>query len=315
MSNGKRTLPFIKRQLRTLIRCRTLLLMLIPALALVIVFSYIPMYGVVVAFKQFNYSAGILGSPWVGFQNFEYFFNSGQWWPVTRNTMLYSATFLVINTFLQLVFALVLSELTSRWFKKTSQTLMLLPYFISWVVVGAMSYNLFNYERGAVNSLLVGLGFDRIDIYGTPQIWPVLLVIFSIWKGVGYSTVVYLAAITGLDQQILEAAEIDGANIFQRIRHVTLPSIAPTIIILFLLHIGSLFRGDFGMFYNLVGLNNGRLFATTDIIDMYVFRSLFTSGGMERGAAAGLYQSLLCFITIMIANFLVRKYDKDYALF
>ncbi len=315
MSNGSRTLSFVMRQTKTLIRCRTLLLMLIPALALVIIFSYIPMYGVVVAFKQFNYADGIMGSPWVGFQNFEFFFKSGQWWPVTRNTMLYSAVFLVVNTFLQLVFALILSELTSRWFKKTSQTLMLLPYFISWVVVGAMSYNLFNYERGAVNSLLVGLGLDRIDIYGTPQIWPFLLVIFSVWKGVGYSTVVYLAAITGLDQQIMEAAEIDGANIFQRMRHVTLPSIAPTIIILFLLHIGSLFRGDFGMFYNLVGLNNGRLFATTDIIDMYVFRSLFTSGGMERGAAAGLYQSLLCFITIMIANFLVRKYDKDYALF
>ncbi|MGI6652819.1 MAG: ABC transporter permease [Christensenellales bacterium] len=315
MSNGNRTLSFVMQQTKIVIRCRTLLLMLAPALILVIIFSYIPMYGVVVAFKQFNYADGIMGSPWAGFKNFEFFFKSGQWWPVTRNTMLYSAVFLVVNTFLQLLFALVLSELTSMWFKKTSQTLMLLPYFISWVVVGAMSYNLFNYERGAVNSLLIGLGFDRVDIYGLPHIWPFLLVIFSAWKGVGYNTVVYLAAITGLDQQIMEAAEIDGANIFQRIRHVTLPSIAPTIIILFLLHIGNLFRGDFGMFYNLVGLNNGRLFATTDIIDMYVFRSLFTSGGMERGAAAGLYQSLLCFITIMTANFLVRKYDKDYALF
>jgi len=315
MSNGSRVVPFMKKQVKTLLRCRTLLIMLVPAVALVILFSYIPMYGVVVAFKRFNYADGILNSPWVGFQNFEFFFASGQWWPVTRNTMLYSATFILINTLLQLVFAIVLSELTSRWFKKLSQTLMLLPYFISWVVVGAMSYNLFNYERGAVNSILVALGFDRIDIYGTPQIWPLLLVIFSIWKGVGYSTVIYLAAITGLDQGTMEAAEIDGANIFQRMRHITLPSIAPTVIILLLLHIGSLFRGDFGMFYNLVGLNNGRLFAVTDIIDMYVFRSLFTSGGMERGAAAGLYQSLLCFVTIMFANYAVRKYDKDYALF
>ena len=315
MSKGNQAVPFLRRQARILVRCRTLLIMLLPALALIIIFHYIPMYGIVVAFKKFNYADGIMKSPWVGFQNFEFFFTSGQWWPVTRNTMLYSLTFLFINTVLQLVFSIVLSELTSRWFRKVSQTLMLLPYFISWVVVGAMSYNLFNYERGAVNSLLVALGLDRIDIYGTPQIWPLLLVLFSIWKGVGYNTVVYLAAITGLDPETTEAAEIDGANIFQRIRHITLPSIAPTIIILLLLSIGSLFRGDFGMFYNLVGLNNGRLFATTDIIDMYVFRSLFTSGGMERGAAAGLYQSLLCFITIIIANFAVRKYDKDYALF
>ncbi len=315
MSKGNQAVPFLRRQARILVRCRTLLIMLLPALALIIIFHYIPMYGIVVAFKKFNYADGIMKSPWVGFQNFEFFFTSGQWWPVTRNTMLYSLTFLFVNTVLQLVFSIILSELTSRWFRKVSQTLMLLPYFISWVVVGAMSYNLFNYERGAVNSLLVALGLDRIDIYGTPQIWPLLLVLFSIWKGVGYNTVVYLAAITGLDPETTEAAEIDGANIFQRIRHITLPSIAPTIIILLLLSIGSLFRGDFGMFYNLVGLNNGRLFATTDIIDMYVFRSLFTSGGMERGAAAGLYQSLLCFITIMIANFAVRKYDKDYALF
>lgn len=315
MSKGNQAVPFLRRQAQILVRCRTLLIMLLPALALIIIFHYIPMYGIVVAFKKFNYADGIMKSPWVGFQNFEFFFTSGQWWPVTRNTMLYSLTFLFINTVLQLVFSIVLSELTSRWFRKVSQTLMLLPYFISWVVVGAMSYNLFNYERGAVNSLLVALGLDRIDIYGTPQIWPLLLVLFSIWKGVGYNTVVYLAAITGLDPETTEAAEIDGANIFQRIRHITLPSIAPTIIILLLLSIGSLFRGDFGMFYNLVGLNNGRLFATTDIIDMYVFRSLFTSGGMERGAAAGLYQSLLCFITIIIANFAVRKYDKDYALF
>lgn len=315
MSNGSHAVPFMKRQVKTLIRCRTLLLMLVPALVLVTIFHYIPMYGVVVAFKKFNYADGIMRSPWVGFRNFEFFFTSGQWWPVTRNTMMYSIVFLFVNTLLQIFFAIVLSELTSRWFKKVSQSLMLLPHFISWVVVGAMSYNLFNYERGAVNSFLVALGLNRIDIYGTPPIWPVLLVVFSVWKGVGYSTVVYLSAITGLDQEIMEAAEIDGANIFQRMWHITLPSIAPTIIILLLLHIGSLFRGDFGMFYNLVGLNNGRLFATTDIIDMYVFRSLFTSGGMERGAAAGLYQSLLCFITIMIANFAVRKYDKDYALF
>jgi putative aldouronate transport system permease protein len=273
------------------------------------------MYGVVLAFKQFNYGLGIMGSPWVGLRNFEFFFQSGQWWPITRNTLLYNLAFLTVNTTLQLIFAVVLSELLSKWFRRVAQSLMLLPYFISWVVVGAMAYNLFQFERGFINSMLVSLGLNRVDVYGSPGMWPPLLIMFNAWKTVGYSTVVYLAAITGLDKEIQEAAEIDGANIFQRIRYVTLPCISPTIIILLLLNICSIFRGDFGMFYNLVGLNNGRLFAATDIIDMYVFRSLFTSGGMERAAAAGLYQSVMCFITILLANFAVRKYNKDYALF
>lgn len=272
------------------------------------------MYGIIIAFKKFNYSLGIAGSPWVGFQNFELFFRNDTWLEVTRNTMLYNIGFLIVNTLLQLIFAMILSELTSRWFKKISQTLMLLPYFISWVVVGAIAFNLLSYERGFVNSFLTMFGMGRMDFYNTPGYWPLILVLFHIWKGVGYSTVVYLAAITGMDYEILEAAEIDGANIFQRLRHITFPSILPTIIILLLLNVGSLFRGDFGMFWNLVG-QSGRLTSTTEIIDTYVFKSLQQSGGMERGAAAGLYQSLMCFITILLANFLVRKYDKDYALF
>jgi len=309
------TLANIKKQLKGIVRSRTLLLMLLPAVALVILFSYIPMYGVVLAFKQFNYRDGILGSPWVGFANFQFFFQSGQWWPITRNTVLYNLAFLAINTTLQLVFAITLSELASKWFKKTVQSLMLLPYFISWVVVGAMAFNLFSYERGAINNLLVAMGADRVDVYGSPGMWPFILVIFNAWKGVGYNTVVYLAAITGLDQEIQESAEIDGANIFQRTFSITLPCIAPTIIILLLLNIGSIFRGDFGMFFNLIGVNNGRLFAATDIIDMYVYRSLTHLGNMGMASASGFYQSIMCFVTIMLANFLVRRYEKDYALF
>ncbi len=314
LNNGGNTVRFIKRQARVAVRCRTLIFMLLPAILLVLVFNYIPMYGIIIAFKKFNYSLGIAGSPWVGFQNFELFFRNDTWLEVTRNTMLYNIGFLIVNTLLQLIFAMILSELTSRWFKKISQTLMLLPYFISWVVVGAIAFNLLSYERGFVNSFLTMFGMGRMDFYNTPGYWPLILVLFHIWKGVGYSTVVYLAAITGMDYEILEAAEIDGANIFQRLRHITFPSILPTIIILLLLNVGSLFRGDFGMFWNLVG-QSGRLTSTTEIIDTYVFKSLQQSGGMERGAAAGLYQSLMCFITILLANFLVRKYDKDYALF
>ena len=189
------------------------------------------------------------------------------------------------------------------------------PAFINfWVGRGAIAYNLFNFDVGTLNTLLVGLGMERIDIYNTPAYWPFILVLVSAWKALGYGTIMYLAAITSIDTEMYEAAEIDGANIFQRITRITVPNLMPTVIILVLLAIGNIFRGDFGMFYNMVG-NNGLLFSSTDVIDTFVFRSLITSNEIGMSAAAGFYQSLLGFITIMLANYAVRKYDKDHALF
>ncbi len=288
--------------------------MLVPAVGLTIVFHYIPMGGIVLAFKQYNYRLGFWGSPWVGLRNFEFFFQSGEAWLVTRNTLLYNIAFMIVNTSLQLLFAMILSELGSKLFRKLAQSFMFLPHFISWVVVASMAFNLFNYENGAINNLLVMLGQERVNIYGTPGIWKYLLVIFKAWKTVGYGTVVYLAAIVGIDAELHEAAEIDGANIFQRMAHITLPSIIPSILILTLLGIGQIFRGDFGLFYQMIG-NNGMLFDATDIIDTFVFRSLTQSNNMAMAAAAGFYQSVMCFITIMITNYIVRRVDKDYALF
>lgn len=293
---------------------KTLLFMLTPAVLFFILFAYVPMAGIVLAFKQFNYDGGIFGSPWNGLDNFRFFFESGNAWIVTRNTALYNIAFIIVNNVLQIAAAILLFEAVGKWFRKLSQTVMFLPYFISWVVVGAIAYNLFNYDVGTLNSILAAIGLERIDIYNTPSYWPFILVLVSAWKALGYGSVMYLAAITGIDTEMYEAAEIDGANVFQRIFHITIPNLYPTIIILVLLAVGNIFRGDFGMFYNMVG-NNGLLFSSTDVIDTFVFRSLTTSNEIGLSAAAGFFQSVLGFATILLANYAVRKYDKDHALF
>jgi putative aldouronate transport system permease protein len=293
---------------------KVLLLMLTPAVLFYVLFAYIPMGGVVLAFKHFDYAGGVFGSPWNGFDNFRFFFESGDAYRVTRNTALYNIAFIVINNILQIFAAILLFEVGGKWFRKIIQSALFLPYFISWVVVGAIAYNLLNYDIGTVNVLLTGLGLEPVDIYNTPAYWPYLLVLVSAWKSLGYGTVMYLAAITSIDTEMYEAAEIDGANIFQRILKVTIPNLYPTVIILVLLAVGNIFRGDFGMFYNMVG-NNGILFSSTDVIDTFVFRSLIMSNDMGMSAAAGVFQSVLGFITIMAVNYAVRRYDKDRALF
>lgn len=293
---------------------RALLLMLTPAVLFFLLFAYVPMAGIVLAFKQFNYQGGIFGSPWNGLENFRFFMESGDAWRVTRNTALYNIAFIIVNNLLQIVTAILLFEVAGKWFRKVTQTVLFLPYFISWVVVGAIAYNLFNYDVGTLNVMLRSIGLGPIDIYNTAAYWPLILIVVSAWKALGYGSIMYLAAITSIDTEMYEAAEIDGANIFQRIIKITIPNLMPTVIILFLLAIGNIFRGDFGMFYNMVG-NNGLLFSSTDVIDTYVFRSLTTSNEIGMSAAAGFYQSILGFATILLANYAVRKYDKDRALF
>ncbi len=293
---------------------KTLLFMIAPAVLYFLLFSYVPMAGIVLAFKQYRYDLGIMGSPWVGFDNFKFFFMTGDAFRVTRNTMLYNAAFILINNVLQIVVAILMAEIGSKLFRKTAQTLMFLPYFLSWVVVGAVAYNLFNYEHGTVNTLLRSLHIPELDIYTTPEYWKYILIFFSAWKAVGYGAVFYMASILSIDRETYEAAEIDGANVFQRIRYITLPSLRPTITILVLLAIGGIFRGDFGLFYQLVG-NNGLLYQTTDVIDTYVYRSLLVNNEIGMSSAIGFYQSILCFATIMVTNFLVRKSDKENALF
>lgn len=304
----------LRKFMLTLRRNKILLLMLLPAILYFLIFSYIPMGGTILAFKNYNFRDGIFGSPWIGLDNFKYFFISGQAWIVTRNTILYNVAFITVNTILQMGLAILISEIGGKYFKKLTQTAMFLPYFISWVVVGIIAYNMLNLENGTINSMIAKIGGEKFNFYGSTFVWPFIMIFVSAWKNVGYGTVLYLAAIMGIDTETYEAAKIDGANIFQRIFKVTIPSLIPTMIILTLLAIGNIFRGDFQMFYQIIG-NNGPLFNATDVIDTFTFRSLIQSGEVGMSAASCLYQSVFCFITIMISNFLVKKYDKDYSLF
>lgn len=301
---------FIKK----LYKYRVYLLMLSPAVIYTLVFAYYPMAGVIMAFKKYNYQGGIWGSPWNGLQNFEFFFKSGQAWMVTRNTVLYNIAFIILGTIVQMAVGIFLTEIRNKRFQKFSQSMMFLPYFISWVIVGVMAFNIFSTDYGFLNRLIVALGGESYSFYTNPKVWPIILIFFNIWKGVGYGSVMYLAAIMGVDTSIYEAAAIDGANVFQRISKVTIPSIMPTTIILFLLSIGRIFKGNFDMFYNLVG-TNGLLYNYTDVIDTLAFRALISSNDFGMSAAVGLFQSVLCFITVLIANKFASMYDKDYSLF
>ena len=287
--------------------------MLLPALLYVIIFSYIPMFGITIAFKNYNYNDGIMGSPWCGLQNFEYLKISGKLWALTRNTLLYNLAFIVFGVIFEVGFAIMLSEITKKTFKKVSQAFMFLPYFISWVVVSTVMLNIFG-QNGVLSNILTYFGIEDFSIYQQVKQWPVVMVGIRLWKQTGYGTVVYLAAIAGLSQEMFEVASIDGANIWQKIRYITIPGLKPTIFIMFLLSVGNIFRGDFGMFYQLVG-NNQLLLETSDVIDTFVYRSLITTPNIGMSAAAGFYQSVLCFVTIVSVNWLVRKIDPDYTLF
>ena len=304
----------MKKFLKKLYKYRVYLLMLSPAVIYTLVFAYYPMTGIVMAFKKYNYAGGIWGSPWNGFENFKFFFKSGQAAMVTRNTVLYNILFIVCGTAVQVAVAVFLTEIHNKWFRKLSQSMMFLPYFISWVIVGVMAFNLFSSDYGFINRIITALGGEKVPFYTSPKSWPFILLFFNIWKGVGYGAVMYLAAIMGVDTSIYEAAAIDGANVFQRIFKVTIPSIMPTMVILFLMSIGGIFRGNFDMFYNLVG-NNGLLFEYTDVIDTLAMRALISSNNFGMSAAIGLFQSVLCFVTVLLANKLVSMYDRDYTLF
>ena len=300
--------------LRLIVQNRTLILMCVPAIVFFFVFSYMPMPGAYIAFTNFQYNKGIWHSPFVGLNNFKFLFSSGQLTLLLRNTILYNLAFIVLGNVLQLTFAILLNEVRSAGFKKTSQSLMFLPYFISDVLVSLLVYNLLNYDYGFISNLVRSLGGEMPKVYQMPNAWPFIIILVNLWKGTGYGTVVYFAAITGMDSSMLEAAQIDGANGFQRIRYIILPTLKPTVIILFLFAIGGILKGNFGLFYNLVG-NNSMLFGTTDIIETYVYRSMMNSFNFSQSSAVGLFQSVVGFFIVIGANAFVKKLDPDYALF
>jgi putative aldouronate transport system permease protein len=295
-------------------RSRTLILMAFPAVVVVLLFGYIPISGIILAFKDFRYNLGIFRSPWAGFENFRFFFISGTGFLVTRNTILYNLLNLATSQVLAITLAILISEMQGVYFKKIAQSITFLPYFISWIIVGVFVYNIFNYEKGTLNTLLKSFHAAPINMYSKPVAWVFIIMFFNSWKWVGYASLVYIASIMSINMECFESADIDGANIFQKIRHITIPSITPTITIIVLLNIGRLLRGDFQMFYQIIG-DNGQLFNATDVIDTFVFRSLIHSGDLTMASAANFYQSVLCFVIIITVNTVVRKVRPDYALF
>lgn len=302
---------------RELYKHRTLYLMTVPALVFFLIFSYIPMLGIYYAFIDYDFAKGIFGSPFVGLKNFQYFVSGGWNAPVvylTRNTLLYNIVFIFLGNMIQCALAIMITIIGGRLFKKFSQSAMLLPYFVSYVIVGTIAYNIFNTNYGVLNSVIHFFGGEDVNVYMMPWIWPLIITVFYLWKSTGYGMVVYLAAITGFDREIYEAARIDGCNRLKEIRYITLPLLKPTFIMLVLFSLGGIMRGQFDLFYNLVQ-RNGQLFRLTDVLDTYIYRSMTVNFNLGTSTAAGVFQSVFGFILVVTVNQIIRRKNPENALF
>jgi putative aldouronate transport system permease protein len=311
----QRRQPQKKTFLYRLIKDRFLLLMVLPGALYLLINNYLPMFGTVIAFKKINYAKGIWASDWIGFKNFEYLFKTPDAWTITRNTILYNVVFIISTLVFAILFAVMLNELRSRLAAKFYQSVMFLPYFLSAVVVGYLGFSMLSEEFGFINkTILEPLGFHPIAWYSESKYWPFILPIVNIWKNIGYTSVIYLAAIIGIDAEYYEAALIDGATKWQQITRITIPLIMPVIIITTLLAVGRILNADFGLFYQ-VPLDAGALYSTTNVIDTYVYRALMSLGDIGMSSAAGLYQAVVGFVLVLGANLIVRKISKENALF
>ena len=300
--------------LREIARNKYVYLLALPGILYFLIFCYTPMMGIIVAFKDYKINLGILGSAWNGFKNFEFFFESGHAWRVTRNTILLNLMFIITITFSQVTVSIMLNEVKNKLFKRLSQSILFLPFFMSWIVVSVIVMGLLESDTGTMNRILMSLGLGQVDWYSSPELWPAILAVLNIWKWTGYGVVIFLATISGIDSEYYEAATIDGANKFQQIISITLPMLIPTIMILTLLSIGRIFFGDFGMIYGLIG-DNAMLFSTTDVIDTYVYRALRQMSDFGMAGAVGVFQSVMGFIVVLVSNQFARRYRSDGALF
>ena len=292
-----------------------LYLMMLPALLYLLINNYIPMAGMVIAFKKLNFAKGIWASPWAGLKNFKFLFASRDAWVITRNTLLYNVAFILVNMVIGIAIAILITEVKNIKLKKLYQSAILLPFLMSMVILSYIVYALLSAENGLVNNSILPLfHMDPIQWYQKPKYWPAILIIANCWKGVGYGCLIYIASLIGIDPSFYEAARLDGASKWQEITKITLPSLVPTIITLLLLSIGRIFYSDFGLFYQ-VPMNSGVLVSTTNVIDTYVYRALIEQGNISMSSAAGVYQSLVGFCVVMLSNWIVRKVDKDQALF
>ena len=303
-----------KKRCKKFYKYRILTLMALPALLYFLINNYLPLAGLFIAFKKVNFRLGLWKSPWVGFENFRYLFATNDAWLITRNTLAYNLVFIILGTVASIFLALLLNELVGKFFPKLYQTSLIIPAMVSMTVVGYAVYAFLSPSYGYLNQLLTALGKEKVNWYLDPKPWPAILVFVNLWKNAGYNSIVYLAAIVGIDPSYYEAAIVDGATREKRIWYITLPMIKPTIISLTLLSVGRIFYADFGLFYQ-VPLASGALSETTDVIDTYVFKALMMSGDISKSAAAGLYQSVVGFIMVLLANYIVKKVSKEDALF
>ncbi len=291
-----------------------LLSLALPTIILLGVFCYWPMFGVILAFKDYKVPKGIFGSPWAGLKNFEFFFQSQDAWRVTRNTLGLNFMFIIVGIICGVIFALIMFEVKKARHVKVYQTVSIIPSFLSWVAVGYIVYAMLDPTKGIVNQILGVFGMEKIPWYSEAKYWPVILLISKIWQSVGLGSIIYYAALMGVDAELYEAAEIDGAGRLKKTWYVSIPQIVPIIIIMGILDIGKIFRADFGLFYN-VTRNVGALYPATDVIDTYVFRALMTQGNIGMASAVGLFQSVVCFVTLMITNLIVKKISPENSLF
>jgi len=299
---------------RNLRRSGWLLTMALPGMLLLFAFAYMPMFGIIIAFKNFNIDQGIWGSDWIGWKNFEYLFASSEAWKITYNTLFLNGMFITLGLLLAVGLALFMNEVRNRYLNKLYQSAFFFPYILSWVIVGYFTFAILKTDNGLLNRMLALFSFDPVQWYSEAKYWPAILVIISLWKTTGYYSIIYLAAMLGISQEYYEAAKIDGASKFRQILHITLPSLVPIITIMTLLQIGRIFYADFGLFFN-VTRDSGMLYATTDVIDTYVFRMLRTVGDIGMASAAGFYQAIVGFTLVLLSNLVVRKIDKNNALF
>ena len=294
---------------------KALYVMALPTVIFLIIFCYMPMIGLVMAFQDYNVNLGMFGSKFVGLANFEYLFTTTDAWIITRNTVCYNVVFMVVNNCLAMAMAMLLSELTARRYAKVLQTIYMLPYFLSWTVVAIVVTAFLDRDKGLVNQIIKAMGgTGKTNWYQQKALWPLLLVGLNAWKGVGYGTVLYLAVISGISHDFYEAAVLDGATKLQQAWYITLPQLRMVLCISIILAIGSIFRADFGLFYS-VTLDSGRIYAVTDVIDTYIYRGLTKLANVGMSTAAGFYQSVVGLIMVLIANKVVTKIDPDSAMF
>lgn len=296
-------------------RTLPLLLIALPGIIYLIINNYVPMFGLFLAFKDYNFMKGIFKSDWCGFQNFKFLFATKDALIMTRNTILYNLAFIIIGTAFAIFIAILMCELGKRLRVKLFQASLLLSNLLSWVVIGFVAYAFLNADTGFINkTVLEKMGAEPVAWYTYQAAWPVILLLVNLWKNAGYQSIIFMASISGIDQSLYEAAALDGATKMQQIFRITLPMLKPTVITLTLMSIGRIFYSDFGLFYQ-VPQNSGALYNVTQTIDTYVYRGLMELNDVGMSAAAGFYQSVVGFILVLAANAIVRKLDSDNALF